>query len=161
MNEFELDKASATLENLNPRVEKDGPDKVPAADLKLSFNTDADVLAYFSPTLKSFLFEQATDLAGGTLQLRDRHMVFPLVRDEEMSGATVTIDYGVESPMVFQDAKVNQFKISAMDGGGVVVGFRVQCRPTAPQIGKLYELQERAVTLSIKAAEPPMMKEAA
>jgi hypothetical protein len=36
MLQLELQKATATFENFNPRVEKDGPDKVPAADLKIS-----------------------------------------------------------------------------------------------------------------------------
>lgn len=161
MHEFELDKASATLENLNLRVEKDGPDKIPAADLKLSVNTNADVLRFFCPRMKDWLFVNEDDLAGGTLRLRDRHLGFPLVRDEEMVGATARMDYGVGAPMVFADAKVNQFRLTAMDGGGIIVALRVQCRPTPDQIARLYELQERAVTLTIEPAELPKLKDAA
>jgi hypothetical protein len=39
--------------------------------------------------------------------------VYPLARDEEMFGATVTIDFGVGDPMIFQDAKVNHFRAHA------------------------------------------------
>src|SRR4051812_40561726 len=128
--EFELDKATATFENFNPRVEKDGPDKVPAADLKISVAQSADVLSFFSPTLKGFYFDEKApkDLAEG-MPLRDPHAVFPHSRDEEMTGATVTIDFGVGEPMVFQDAKINSFGLTPHPGGSVVVRFRVQCRP--------------------------------
>lgn len=50
MLEFELDQATATLSNFNPRVEKNNKEKVPAADLAIRVARDADVLAHFSPT---------------------------------------------------------------------------------------------------------------
>ncbi len=161
MLEFSLTKAAATLESLNLRTEKCGPDKVPAADLKISCAQSADVLAHFSPTLKAFLFhtEGTLDLAGG-FALRDPHLGYPLSRDEEMTGATVEIGYGPGEPMVFQDAKVNAFKLTPMDGGSVIVGFRVQCRPTPEQVARLYQLQETGIELSVIPAELPTMPEA-
>src|SRR4051812_18525448 len=160
--EFELTKATATFENFNPRVEKDGPDKVPAADLKISVAQSADVLAFFSPTLKAFYFDEKgpRDLAEG-MPLRDPHAVYPHARDEELTGATVTIDFGVGQPMVFQDAKVNQFRLEPMNGGAVVVDFRVQCRPNEAQAGKLYLLQETGITISVVPPALPTIKEAA
>jgi hypothetical protein len=159
MFEFELTAVPGTLENLNPRIEKEGKEKKPAADLRLSVSQSADILAHFSPSLKAFLFNEngPRDLADG-LPLRDPHMEYPLGRDEEMVGATVKLEYGVGEPMVFADAKVNQFKITPMAGGSAIVGFRVQCRPTEIQIGKLYLLQEQAVTLTV---EPPEQKKLA
>lgn len=161
MLDFALSKATATLENFNTRTEKSGPDKVPAADLKISCVRSADILAHFSPTLKAMLFNEdgPRDLAEG-MQLRDPHMVYPLARDEEMTGATVSIDYGVSKPMEFADAKVNQFRITPMEGGSVIVGFRVQCKPDEKQAGKLYMLQEQGITLTIVPAALPEMKAA-
>lgn len=163
MFEFELAKASATLENLNPRMEKHGGEKVPACTLKLSLATSADILAHFSPNLRAFLFNEDAprDLAGGIV-VRDHHMGYPLNRDEEMTGAKVTIDYGVSEKMIFQDCKVDDFKLTPRDGGSVIVGFRVACRPDESQIGKLYLLQEAAITLDVDPPEAPeMMKDAA
>jgi hypothetical protein len=156
MLQLELQKATATFENFNPRVEKDGPDKVPAADLKISAPQPADVLAHFSPTLKAFYFDEKgpRDLAEG-MPLRDPHAVYPHARDEEMTGATVTIDFGVGEPMVFQDAKINTFRLTPMAGGSVIVSFRVQCRPDERQAGKLYLLQETGITISVEPAELP------
>jgi hypothetical protein len=161
MLSLELTAVPATLENFNSRTEKIGPDKVPAADLKFSCPQSADVLAFFSPTLKAWLFdEKSIDLAGG-MALRDSHMIYPLARDEEMTGATVTLDYGVGDKMVFADAEINQFRLDPMNGGMVIVGFRVQCKPTEQQAGRLYMLQEKPVTITITPAELPKMKEAA
>ncbi len=162
MLQLEFDKVTATFENFNPRVEKDGPDKVPAADLKVSVATDADVLAFFSPKLKQMYFNEngPHDLADG-LPLQDPHAVYPHARDEEMAGAQVSIDFGVGDPMVFTDAKVNQFKLTPMAGGSVIVAFRVQCRPNELQAGKLYVLQESGITLSLTPAPLPQLKDAA
>ena len=161
MLRLELSKATATLESVNLRTEKHGQDKVPAADLKISAAQSADVLANFSPTLKNFLFhtEGTLDLAGG-FALRDPHLGYPLSRDEEMTGAKVSIGYGVGDPMAFDDAKINTFKLTPMDGGTVVVGFRVQCRPTPEQVAKLYTLQETGIEFTLEPAELPTLPDA-
>ena len=161
MLELELNNATATLENVNLRTEKAGPDKVPAADLKVTCARDSGVLAHFSPTLRGFLFDEngPKDLAEG-VQVRDPHLGYPLSRDEEMTGATVSIGYGVKQPMRFEDAKVNAFKITPMDGGSVILGFRIQCRPTPEQVGKLYQLQESGIELTIEPAKLPELKAA-
>lgn len=161
MLKLELDKVLGTFENFNPRVEKDGNDKVPAADLKISCNMTADVLAHFRSDLKHTLFVSEKDLAGETLRVRDPHMVYPIQRDEEMTGAKVSIDFGISEPMVFEGARINQFRLTPMDGGTVVVGFRVQCRPDEEQAGKLYTMQEKGITIALEPIEPPKMAEAA
>ena len=161
MLELELDAATATLENLNTRTEKAGPDKMPAADLKFSCAQSADVLAHFSPELRAFLFDEdgPKDLADG-VRVRNPHLDYPLGLDHEMTGASIRIDYGVGKPLEFTECKVNQFRITPMDGGSVVLGFRVQCRPDEKQIGKLYLLQEQGVTLTLEPMELPEMKAA-
>ena len=151
---------TATLENVNLRTEKSGPDKIPAIDMKLSCAQNADVLANFSPTLKNFLFEVSVDLAGDVMAVRDSHLGYPLSRDEEMSGAKVSIGYGPGAPMLFDDCKVNAFKLTPMEGGTVILGFRVQCRASPEQVARLYELLERGIELTIEPAELPEMKAA-
>lgn len=162
MLRLELSKANATLENVNLRVEKAGQDKVPAADLKLSCALGADVLAHFSPTLKGFLFDEngPKDLADG-VRLRDPHLQYPLARDEEMTGVTLEVGFGPGKPMKLEDCKANAFKLTPMDGGTVVVGFRVQCRPTPDQVAKLYQLQEASVEITLEPLELPEMGKAA
>jgi hypothetical protein len=117
MLELELDKVVATLVNFNPRAEKNGKERVPAADLSIRVARDADVLAYFAPTLKSMIFDHAgpRDLAEG-MPLRDKHMVYPLKRDEEMTGATVTIDYGVKETIELADCRLKGLRDHAARG---------------------------------------------
>ena len=161
MFSLELTNANATLDNFNSRTEKIGPDKVPAADLRITCPSDSAVLANFSPSLRSFIFDLngPKDLADG-VSIRDPHMVFPLARDEEMTGATVQIAYGVGKPIEFTDCRINSFRITPMEGGTVVLTFRVQCRPDEKQAGKLYTLQEQAITLTLTPAELPEIKAA-
>lgn len=156
MLRLELAKATATLENVNLRTEKAGDQKVPAADLKLSVAQDSGVLAHFAPTLRSFLFDEAgpKDLADG-MRVRDPHLQYPLARDEEMTGATLKIGYGVGEPMSFDEVRLNAFRITPMDGGSVILGFRAQCRPTPEQVARLYQIQETGVELSIEPLELP------
>lgn len=164
MLKFALDRVfPATFENLNCRTEKSGEDKVPAADLKISCPLPAAILDLFRPGLKEALFEPGPkDLFGEAgLKVRDPHITYPISRDEEMTGAEVAIDFGIGDPMRFTDAKINQFRITPNDGGSVIVGFRVQCRPSEEQAGKLYVLQEKGITISVKPAEEPKMAEAA
>jgi hypothetical protein len=158
---LELDKASATLENLNPRMEKHGDEKVPACTLKFSTAKGAELLAYFSATLRAHLFETKADLAGEVLQVRYPHLDYPLSLNEEMTGARISIDYGVSKPMEFEDCKVDDFRITPKDGGSVILSFRVACKPDEKQIGKLYLMQEQAVTVTLAPAELPEMEKAA
>lgn len=156
-----LDKAKAFLQSLNLRVEKHGEANVPAADLDLSIPRSADVLAEFAPTLKAFIFDEngPRDLAEG-IPIRDKHFRYPLHRDEEMTGATVRVAYGVGEPMVFADAKVSKFRITPHEGGAVVIECRVQCRPAPEDVAKLYGLQQAEIEVSLEPAELPKMAEA-
>lgn len=160
---LDLDKMTATLENVSLRTEKIGPEKVPAADFGIGLRADADILAHFSPTLREFLFmEGPKDLLGDVgLAIRDPHMKYPLARDEEMSGATVFIGYGVGDPMYFPDCRISKLGITPMPGGAVIVDMRVQCRPSPEQVAKLYQIQESGITLTLTPAELPEIKAAA
>lgn len=151
---LQLSAAPAVFSNFNTRTEKSGPDEVPAADLEFTVNQSADVLAFFSPTLKSYLFdEKSLDLAEG-MALRYPNLHYPLSFDREMTGATVKIETGVGKPMEFADVKVNKIRITPMTGGAVQLQIRVQCKPDEKQAGRLYMMQgSKTITLSIDPAE--------
>lgn len=160
MLEFELTSATATLEHWHPRTE--GTDNVPAVTLKISCAQAADVLAFFSPTLKAHLFdtEGPKDLAEG-MAVRYPHLDYPLALDHEMAGARVVIEYGL-GKMDLPDCGINDFKITPMAGGTVVVGFKVNCKPDAEKhLPKLYVLQKKGITITLEPAELPEMKDAA
>lgn len=158
--ELELTNATATLEHWNPRTE--GNDDVPAVTLKISCAQSADVLAFFSPTLKAHLFdtEGPKDLAEG-MAVRYPHLDYPLALDHKMAGARVVIEYGL-GKIELADCEIKDFNIKPMAGGTVVVGFKVNCKPDAEKhIPKLYVLQKKGIVLSLEPAELPEMKAAA
>lgn len=163
MLRFTLEQVTATLENLNTRTEKSGQDKVPACDLKISAALAASVLDAFEPTLKARYFNEngPRDLADG-LPLRDPREVYPHTRSEEMENVTVKIGYGVGAPMVFTECHVDRFSLTPKEGGTVIVGFRVQCKPEAhEQLPHLYLLQEKGIELWVEPAPLVEMQEAA
>lgn len=163
MLELELEKQHAVLEGFAPKTKKFGGGKVPCAALTISCTLNADVLANFSPTLKSMLFDEKgiRDLAGDTMPLRDPRMVYPLDREEEMSGATVKIGFGIGDPMHFPEVVVKDFQITPMPGGFVILGFKLHCAPTEIQAGRLYTMQEQPIDITLEPMDPPVMREAA
>lgn len=157
MFEFKITGAKAKLANFNPRVEKAGNDTFPACDLKITCNVGPSVLAFFSPTMEADLFDKSApiDLAGGT-PLRYPHIEYPLKDDHELVGAKAKIGFGL-GEIILPDAKVNEFRITPMQGGVVGLCFRLQARPSNPleDGGRLFVLQEREIEISIEPPEAP------
>jgi hypothetical protein len=160
MLRLELTNVPAFLANFNPRAEKNGEETRPAADLALQVNIAAsDVLPYFAPTLNHFLFDEkgTRDLADG---LPRRFTALPSIHwDDEMTGATFSLHHGVGKPIVFEDAKVNKFVIEPVDGGSIKLSLRVQVHPDEKQAGKLSQLIQSDVEISLQPGELPTMGE--
>lgn len=153
--QYELQDAKAILANLNTRTEKHGPEQVPAADLKIDCFRPSDDLAHFGPRLKSDFFnDKSLDLAGGPA-IAHPELKGPHKLNCSMTGAEVRIEYGVKSPIILKDVKVNGFQFDPKEGGSILLSFRVQCQPDDTQIGKLYKLQGREINVTIIPAELP------
>ncbi len=59
---FEIEQfTSVRLSNVNPRIEKHGPESVPAVDLNFIMNAPNDVLSYFDGGLLNALFTVRTE----------------------------------------------------------------------------------------------------
>lgn len=157
---FDLSKKSCTLHHVNGRHEKHGEEDVLACDLKFKGDFDGDILAEFSPTLRSAMYAKKVggDLAdqGSDMPtaLRFANLVQPLKFTDEIVGATVEIEYGLKV-ITFDTANVNEFKVECNDGGTVTVAFRVQARPTEEQLAKLFALLDTSVPVTIA---PPEVK---
>lgn len=103
---FELAERTVQLSNFNPRVENNGEDKKPAADLKIEFALPNGELGCFHPSLKEALYhfdpQRGGDLVDAAHKDEDPtfapHLRFPklgpLSWDLEIIGAKVTIAYG-------------------------------------------------------------------
>jgi len=167
-----LEKQAGQFQNLNLRPEKHGDENVPGADLKISITVPNDTLAEFHPSLKSFLFRdtdpELDDLADRATEgprLRFGRKMDVLRWKHEIVGAHLTIHYGTdskESNVVLDDVTVDHFQIEPMDGGSVVLTFRVKCNPDEKAVGKLSTLMGGEIEFSlVPPEEGGVFKEAA
>jgi len=160
---FELTEAKAKLSQYVPRRELHGEAPVPAATLKLHSTLQADALAMFHPTLRSFLFCKAptgdlADQAAEANDLRFPEIADPIKWQMEIIGAELTIDYGTGGPsnIVLPECNVTGFSIYPQQGGIVQVNFAVACHPDEAQSGKLAFMIGTDLTITLT---PPGEKE--
>lgn len=168
--QFELDAVEAKLNSYTPRRELHGEDPQPAASLAFAVNLDADALAMFAPTLRSSLFYKSAHEGGDMVDqiadaadLRYPEIAKALHWDREIVGAEVVIDHGLggKSAIELGGCDVDNFTLQAMQGGRVIVTFRVACHPDEKQSGKLAFLIGEAVTLSLSPPEADLAEKGA
>ncbi len=162
-----LERQKAKMTHVNPRCELHGDEHVRAADLKFTFDTSNDVLSAFDPALKSSLYRKA-DGDGEQLDIEPSWLPklrFPrmgLVEwKSEIVGGTVQIFYGLDSSVDLEIRIADGFKFTLKDGGTVTVAFRIQCKPTEEQFGRLCYLVQESVELSMwppKADQAPQQE---
>lgn len=160
---FGLTNANLKLTSFNPRAELHGDKPEPAADLTLEAKLPNSVLAEFHPTLKSLLYMKDSEQADLVSDADAEHMTrlrFPKMSafkwDEELVGAVFTIHHGisVKSDLVLGGCIVNNFKVSAEEGGTVVLTFRAQCHADEKAAGKLCMMVGTSLEVTITPPEP-------
>lgn len=153
---------TARLSSVNPRTECHGEDKALGADIKLEIKTTNDVLSEIHPSLKGSFFRK-DDTQGELLEDNPGHM--PLLRFPEIKspikwdwdsvGYTFRVHVGVsgQSDIYIPDCKVGKLQFEAINGGSVSLGLRLQCNPSPEQIGRLCELIQQDVTMTLTPPE--------
>lgn len=156
---FSLEKQQCKLDNVNPRAEIHGPDKVLAVDLAISFKASNDVLSEFDPYLKAAFYTKG-DAAQGEL-IDDPgylpQLKFPLIKsalkwEKEFSGYETIVHLGLggkNSDVEMIECQVDKFKFEMMDGGSVIVHFRVICHPKESELGKLCAQIQQEIEVSL------------
>lgn len=152
---------TAKLSSVNPRAECHGEDKALGADIKLEIKTSNDLLSELHPSLKGSFFRKE-DVQGELLQEDPGHMPnlrFPSIKspikwDWDSVGYTFRVHIGVsgQSDIYIPDCKVGKLQFVPIEGGSVSVGLRLQCNPSPEQMGRLCELIQQDITMSL---EPP------
>lgn len=141
---FEYERQLTRITHINVGQEKHGNQDVNAMDIDLRYTTGNQVLAMFSPTLKSTLFEK--DDSNGEIDPDENHLTAlkhpkmgPIKWDETYENASATVHIGAsgKADITFGDCKVRKFVIEPKQGGTVVVSYQVRCHPTDEQIGKI------------------------
>jgi hypothetical protein len=168
---FSLNEAKAKLSSLNLRAELHGEDKHPAADLGIEASVSNDILSELHPSLKSAFFKKADEAQGELIEdpshltaLKFPNIGQPLKWDQEFQGYETIVHFGIGGPsdVVLRDCKVDSFKIECKEGGTVGIKFRIQAHPSQEQVGKLYELIQSEIDLTLlPPEEQEELKEAA
>jgi len=160
---FQLEATQAKVTSFNPRAEKNGDENVPAGDLKVKVACPNTVLDFFGKSLRNTLYRKAasgesstTDVreVPGNLTQRTLPQLKPLKFDGDWPGYSVTVvpGMGLTDPIELSDVKLTDFELEPMDGGTVVVGFRMSFHPDEEQSGRLCGLIQNTVELTV---EPP------
>lgn len=124
---------SVKLTHINVRTEKHGDESATALDLKFCHTAANSALQMFHPRLQKALYWRSKDTeAQATIEGVEQilpDLRFPelgtLVWDGEMT-ARLVIEYGVADKMLFNQVRVNAFRIDCSQGGSVDITFRVQ-----------------------------------
>lgn len=161
---FSLANQAAKLTSVNPRAELHGQDKKLAVDLKFEIKVSNDVLSEFDPSLKSAIY-RAADAGEGDL-LADQmpgvlpKLKFPLMGaikwGKQLAGYETVIHYGVSGAQDIRliETEVDNFRFDCQDGGTVVVSFRVIAHPESAELGRLCEMIQQEVEMSLIEPEP-------
>lgn len=151
--DLELDAVPATLEEVKIKTRRDADGKVSCAELVVSSALESQVLDFFDPTLRAWLFDESRHDPMGGHPVRDTNMMFPLRRGEEMGGAIVKVGFGLKSVIELPYSTLDEFRITPQAGSGVVLVCRIRCQPSKAQIGDLYMLIEQPITLSVQPSQ--------
>lgn len=149
--QFELASRKAKLAHFNARSEVNGEDRTPAADIKLELPMTADDLAMFGPDLRHAWYDET----NGAARLRNPKLQGPFGWDEEIVGATLTIHIGLggKGDLSVSGCVINGFKLEPQDGGIILAALRVQCHPSGKDAGRIYELVQADVNVSLAPAQ--------
>lgn len=154
---FSLQNQSAKLQSVNPRAELHGDEHVMAADLKFEIRVSNDVLSEFDSLLKSALYQKSNGAQSELIDEPDHlpQLKFPLMGavkwSSEYAGYDTVIHYGVsgEQDIKLSSCQVDNFRFACMDGGTVAVSFRVIAHPEPNELGRLCEMIQQEVEMSL------------
>lgn len=154
---FSLKNQAAKLTNVNPRAELHGQDKKLAVDLKFEIKVSNDVLSEFDPSLKGSLYKKADDGQGDLIADPGYlpTLKFPLMGavnwGKSFDGYETVIHYGVSGAQDIHlvECAVDNFRFDCQDGDTVVVSFRVIAHPEAAELGRLCEMIQQEVEMSL------------
>lgn len=171
---LDLDRQTGQLVNMNLRAEKHGDENVTGVDLQISIRVSNDVLSEFHPSLKASFYRapdpgemdmvETADAENATLaltRLAFGSKVGAIKWNEEFTNATTTVHYGTggKSDIVLDDTTIDKFVFELMDGGTVMITFRVKCTPDEKQIAKLAGLIGGEIEFSLTSGDGGAMGE--
>lgn len=164
---LDLTTQAVKLASVNARAELHGEDSRPAFDLKIEATLPNDALIPFDPILRSTLFkaDENPDLVDqinpGQLTVLRFPKMGAIKWDWEGVGYQATVGYGIGGPSDIQlgEVKIDHFKFEPMNGGSVLITFRIIAHPETADVGKLCEFIQQSIDLTLTPPEPQSVQE--
>ena len=160
---FSLDKQQTSINSFTPRMEKHGNENVLAGTLKCETTMHNSVLDLFDKGFKKLLYRkpapgEQTELPLGDsdgLTARKLPQLKPLSWDEDFPGYKIEIVSGLALDEVIRldDVEVSGFVFEALDGGSCKVKFTANFNQDGRTSGKLCQLIQETVELSLMPPE--------
>ncbi len=166
--QLDLSKQTAILAVFLPRPEHHGPDLVSRSTLKFHCNVSNDFLLEIDPRLRMMLYEREVEEQEPLL---DEHLTklripalspnYPLKSDWKGIGYEVALDVGItgKSNISMDLCNVDKLRYTPKEGGTVEITFNVACDPSEHDVGTLYSLMGKEVTLSLTPPSAEKMAE--
>lgn len=166
---LELESQLVKIKHINTRNEKHGEDNVLSVDLKLQARVSNDLLAQFSPTLKSSFYYKDESVQG---DLVSDAAYLPNLKNPALGAVKWDGDWEHQllrilskvrpkDDILLEDARVNKLSFDFQEGGTVFINFRVQAYPDEKTTARILQLLGQEVHMSLSFQEPEQMKEAA
>ena len=160
---FSLFQQQTSINSFVPRMEKHGPDNVLAGTLKCETTMHNSVLDLFDKGFKKLLYRkpapgEQTELPLGEsdgLTARKLPQLKPLSWDEDFPGYKIEIVSGlaIDEVLYLDDVEVSGFVFEALDGGSCKVKFTANFNQDGRTSGKLCQLIQETVELSLTPPE--------
>lgn len=154
----------AKLVKYNPRAEKHGKAKRPAATMRIQVTLPARSLDMLCMGLYDALYapvdaEDTDDLVATSTRRFSK--MEPFAWAFEGKGYTTTVDYGLggESNIELDDNTVKSIKVSPQENDVVVYDFNINCTPDERDSGILDHRIQQEITITVVAPAPQTVGE--
>ena len=162
---FELNDHSASITNLNSRIERHGDDRQLAVDIKFELQASNELLESIQPGLRDSLFrkpgkgeQQALPIDGNTLTAVKFPSLAPVSLTHEFTGYEIEMggDLDATDPIVLVDVKVKKITITPLEGGSVTLNFTASCEA---EPADLTDIAEALIREDVRLTMTPPAKQ--
>lgn len=159
---FQLTNQQTKINSFTPRMEKHGDENVLAGTMKCETTTHSSVLDIFDPGFRKLLYRkpapgEQTELPLGEgsdgLTARKLPCLKPIQWDEDFPGYALEIQTGlaVDEVLKITDVELHGFSFEPLDGGSCTVKFSMNFRQDGRTSGKLCQLIQDTVEMTLVA----------
>lgn len=161
---FSFERSLLNLASFNPKSVQHGNERGSLADLRFVMQGTSADLAMLHQNLRQTLYTKSDaigiDKDADILTVLRFPQLQTIKWEYEQVGSDFTIHYGVrdDGDIHLTECQVDKIKFTPQEGAIVGFAFRIRCRPTEQQAGKIYEMIKTDLVCSLS---PPAQKELA